>query len=350
MRLLLQTLILLLFSSLPMHASAVIPFPVPGSKNSIQPDNRPLLQGTFIQLLERNGTWNKERWEKLFDTLQALGLRQIVVQWTLLDNRAFYVTQTFEQVSSPPLETILELADSRGIEVYLGLAADSCYWEMIKQPIQQRSEYLKRLRWKSERVAQEMALVATKHPSFKGWYIPEEIDDLAWRSPQSREQLYGHLTQLSAFLKKLTPGGMVLLSGFSSAHMNPASYEVFWRSLLREASVDMLLFQDGTGTNKLSGELLPHFLRAVRSATDANGKRLQVVVELFTMTSESPFTAMPAPISRIMQQLQSAHDYATGGITSFSVPDYMSLEGGSAATELLKDYQKYKGGGLLTTP
>jgi hypothetical protein len=320
------------------------------SENSGNPEKQPLLNGTFIQLVDQNGSWNRDRWERLFDSFDAIGVRQVVIQWTLHDKKAFFVTKTFEQTPLPPLETILQLAEARGIELYIGLAADSNYWEMIKLSPSRQETYLNRLRWKSERVAQELAAIASKYKAFKGWYIPEEIDDLNWRPSKARELLYGHIRQLSGFLKKLTPGGVVLLSAFSSARMDPDSYETFWNGMLRETSVDILLFQDGAGTAKLPSELLPHYLQAVKNATDANGRKLQIVVELFTMVSESPFKAVPAPILRVKQQLQVADDYATDGINSFSVPDYMLLEGDNAAIELLQNYQKYKGGGHLVTP
>ncbi len=286
----------------------------------------------------------------MFDSFQAIGLRYVIVQWTLHDNMAYYATRTFEQVPRVPLEIILELAEKRGIDLYLGLAAESQHWEMVRQSFDRQQEYLKRLRWKSERVAQEVAVVATRYKAFKGWYIPEEIDDLTWRSPQLRELLFQHLKQLSGFLKKVSPDGLVLLSGFSNARMNPDSYEAFWNKLLGGTSVDVLLFQDGAGTAKLPLEILPRYLKGLRKTTDANGKKLQVVVELFTMVSESPFEAKPAPFCRVKQQLRIAGEYASDGITSFSVPDYMSAEGGGAAMELLHDYQKYTGGGLSTAP
>jgi hypothetical protein len=347
----LKIMFLQLFSLFVAVAAGAATMTGAGAGTSNIPEYRPLLDGTFIQLLEQNGDWNRARWERLFDSFQALGLKQIVIQWTLQDNRAFFTTKTFEQVPQPPLETILELAEARGIELYLGLAADSSYWEMIKQSLARQEEYLNRLRWKSERVAQEVAPVATRYNAFKGWYIPEEIDDLTWRPPKARVLLlYRHLKQLSGFLKKLTPRGKVVLSSFSHARMDPDSYEAFLHDLLREASVDILLFQDGAGVAKLPGELVPLYLKAARNAADANGKKLQVVVELFAEVSESPFKAIPAPIPRIIQQLQMAAGYATDGINSFSIPDYMSHEGGAAAMELLRDYQKYKKGGHWDTP
>lgn len=305
-----------------------------------QRSERPVLNGTFIQLLEENGKWNSTRWERLFDFFQSVGLTEVVVQWSLLDSSAFHVPNSGEPLA--PVGMILEAAESRGIDVYLGLAAESRYWEMIKQPPAGQEEYLRQLRLKSERVAREVAPLAAKYQAFKGWYISEEIDDLSWRAPRSRQVLYRHLKELSSNLKKLTPGDEVLLSAFSNARMSPDSFQEFWRDLLRESSIDILLFQDGAGVGKLPEELLPVYLKAVRAATDASKKKLQVVVELFETVSESPFAARPAPFRRVARQLETAGRFASGGINAFSVPDYMSHDGSAAAKELSEGYLRYK--------
>jgi len=305
---------------------------------------RPLLNGTFIQLLEENSSWSRARWERLFDSFRDMGLTRVVIQWSVHDDTAFYATEANPQTQAP-LDLILQLADERGMEVHVGLAAESRYWEAIKRPPAGQEEYLKRLRWKSEGVALEVSAVASRYRAFKGWYIPEEIDDLTWRQPKSRALLFRHLSELSASLRRISPGGTIMLSAFCKARMDPDTYREFWSDLLRESSVDILLFQDGAGAGELPRELLPVYLKAARSATDANNKELQVVVELFEMVSESPFKAIPAPLRRVRDQLRVAGEFATGGVNSFSVPDYMSLDGSAAARELYDSYLKYKGGG-----
>ncbi|HBA88878.1 MAG TPA: hypothetical protein DCZ75_13120 [Geobacter sp.] len=302
---------------------------------------RPLINGTFIQLVDEHNGWSRARWERLFDAFKAIGLNQIVVQWSQLDSTAFYTVGP-PGAAPPPIETILQLAQQGGMEVHLGLVAESRYWEMIKQAPTGQEQYLERLRLKSEAVARHVSPIASRYTAFKGWYIPEEIDDFTWRPPASKRLLYRHLKQLSASLKKTIPGTAVTLSCFCNARMDPAGYEEFWRDLLRETSIDAILFQDAAGGGKLPPDLLPLYLKAARSAADANRKKLQVIVELFTMVSESPFKAIPAPFQRLRLQLQTAAEFASGGINSFSVPDYMSPEGSAAARELYDSYLKYR--------
>lgn len=326
---------------------AVAAVALPAQAGEIGPSYpRPVVSGTFMQLLEKHGDWSQARWEKLFDRFQSVGLRQIVVQWAVSDNLAFYPTQSFRQAPKPPLEKILQMAEARGIEVYIGLAHDPLYWEKIQQAPLYLEEDLSRLRLKSERVAREVAGLALKYRSFKGWYITEEIDDVTWRSSRKRTLLYRHIGQLSRFLKELVPGGAVMLSAFSSDQMAPDSYGEFLQKLLSEAPADILLFQDSIGTGKLSLDDLPLYLQAVRNATDAQQRKLQVVVELFQTVSESPFAAKPADMPRIGRQLKIAARYSSAGIGSFSMPDYLFPGDGDADAPLLQDYQRYL---LLTT-
>jgi len=303
--------------------------------------SRPLVNGTFIQLHEKHGGWSKARWEKLFDQFHSLGVRQVVVQWAVSGDLAFYPTQSFRQAARPPLETILQLAEARGIEVYIGLANDPLYWEKIQQTPSYLEEYLYRLRLNSELAAREVAPLSMKYRMFKGWYISEEIDDSSWGPARKRALLYGHIGQLSRFLKKITPKATIMVSAFSGNRMSPDSYGDFLRELLAETGVDVLLFQDSIGTGKLALEHLPLYLRALRDAADAHGKKLQVVVELFQVVSESPFGAKPADMKRVGRQLKIAADFANAGIGSFSIPDYMFAENGDADASLLQEYRRY---------
>lgn len=331
-----------LFILLPSGFASALPLPGPdasGGETAALPAGRPVLAGTFIQLVDEHNGWSRARWERLFDAFSTIGLKQVVVQWSRLDGTPFYVAGPS---GAPPVETVLQLARQRGMEVYLGLASESGYWEMIKQGPAGQEQYLERLRLKSEAVARDLYPTASRYSSFRGWYISEEIDDFTWRPPASRRLLFHHVKQLSASLKKTAPGAAVALSCFCNARIDPNSYEELWRELLRKSSVDVLMFQDAAGAGKLPPDLLPLYLKAARKAADANGRKLQVIVELFAMASESPFKAIPAPFQRVQRQLQAAEPYASGGIGSFSVPDYMSPEGSPAARELYESYLKYR--------
>jgi hypothetical protein len=191
----------------------------------------------------------------------------------------------------------------------------------------------------------EIEPLARKYRSFAGWFMNEEIDDINWHEPAATSALHSYLQRVSDFLRLALPGAPVAISGFSNAHGPPAQLEAFWRELLSAApAIGTVLFQDGIGVRKLTLENLPRYLRAVRAATDATGRRLWSVVELFEQTGGPPldsgeFRASAAPFSRVAAQMQVEAACAST-LIAFSAADYM-LTPAQGAADLLSSYQAY---------
>lgn len=302
------------------------------------------MDGTFLQLLEEHGNWTDERWKQLFDDLHSLGIRRLIVQWSVADGLAFYPSTQFRGVKGAPLEKLLQAADAAHFEVTVGLLHDSDYWTNIKQDPPLIATYLRNLRAKSLATVAELLPILNTHPSVGGWYISEEIDDITWRKPDARSVLLEHEASLAAELKRKTPTWSVSISAFSQAQSSPAGFEHFWGEFLSRVQVDTVLYQDGVGVAKLDMNGLPVYLQAMRNAAEKNHRCLTVVVELFRQTSgpplnDSPFAAVPAPIERIGCQLALADKFASGGIIGFSVPEYMTPQSGEPAAKLFNDYQ-----------
>ena len=281
--------------------------------------------------------------DNLFNTLKGIGIHDLIVQWSVLNGSAYYSSKTLHSVANAPLEKLLSGADRFGMKVSVGLVHDSGYWTEIERP-GAAAGYLASLRSRSTKVAGELAPMVKKHAAFQGWYIPGEVDDINWRTPEARRVLLEHLSLLEKELHRLVPTATVAISTFSQAQSSPDAYQQFWDELFRSTSVNVVLFQDGVGVNKLELDEVPVYLRAIRAAADKNGRLVQVVVELFRQVSGPPldnsaFKAVPGPVDRIRAQMALAAEYATGGITGFSVPEYMTPQGGSAAGELLLQYQ-----------
>ncbi len=301
------------------------------------------LDGTFIQLWKTHEDWGPSQWEELFETFERMGLSKLVVQWTLYDETAYYDSHTYESLEDPPLERILEMADRADMKVVLGLAHDSGFWAKIVRDRALVEVFLKRLRLRSQSVALELAILARDHASFGGWYLSEEIDDSNWLEPERRELLEEHLREMVEFLHALSPTVPVAVSGFSKGRCDPISLEGFWRDVLKEAPVDLVLFQDGIGALHLELPYLSHYLSAVSRAVESRGGELGVVVETFRQVSgaplnQEPFRAEPANIDRIERQLEIATSFAPEGRFAFAVPDYMSPTAGPEAERLYRSY------------
>jgi hypothetical protein len=310
----------------------------------VDPAASPRLSGTFIQLLEEHGKWTDAQWDSLFETLNRIGIHDLIVQWSVLDGSAYYSSGTIRSVANAPLEKLLTEADRFGMSVLAGLVHDTGYWSKIQRGPEAAATYFTNLRARSVAAANELSPIVRKHASFKGWYIPEEIDDINWRTAEARRILFGHLSALGKELRRLTPHATISISAFSQAQCSPEAYQQFWDELFQGTPVNLVLFQDGVGVGKLELNELPVYLQAVRDAAKKNDRMAQVVVELFRQVSGPPldnaeFRAVPAPLERIRAQMALAAQYSIGGIAGFSVPEYMTPLGGDAAAELLSQYE-----------
>ena len=307
-------------------------------------NNTSALQGTFVQLLSHHNEWTKNEWRTLFRHFKSLQLSQIIIQWSVLDKTAFYRSKSYQNTSTPPLKTILELADEYQINVLIGLAYDTKYWDRIQNHPSQLQAHFQDFYKRSFLAAKEILPQAIQHSSFQGWYISEEIDDINWHQSNSQKILFRYLNRLTQHLHALTPNKKIALSGFSNAALTPQEFQFFWQTLLASANIDIVLFQDGIGVNKLQLDNLPSYFNAMQHATTKTNTELQAIIEIFTQVSGSPinnkpFKAIPAPLDRVTQQLTIAEQYAQQNI-AFSIPEYMTPEAGIQANKLYQNYRK----------
>src|SRR5919204_2208729 len=281
----------------------------------------PRLSGTFLQLWSTHGAWPEDTWQRLFGYLERLRVGEIVIQWSLYDDLAFYPSARHAHVPQPPLPLIMRLAAERRMSVLVGLASDSAFWNKIARGPELVESYLKAQRARSESVAREVMPLVASEASFAGWYISEEIEDGTWKDPRARTILIDHLRELAAALRVVTPAARIGISGFSNAQTQPSTFGEFWTRLLQAAPIDVFMFQDGIGARKQRLSFLPLYLEAARDATRASGRQLQVIVELFEQTGEAEsFAAIPARMDRIERQVELASAYsAPTGVIGFSI-------------------------------
>jgi hypothetical protein len=337
-------------------AAWTVPHDVRAVARDLSTDRTVPLRGTFLQLgLDQR--WTEPRLRVLFGDVRRLEISEIVVQWAVFGTKAFYPSKAFESISDPPLETVLALADEFGLKVRVGLAHDPDFWDQIKADAQpgEVEAYLQHLHTRSETVARELVPLVSRHVSFEGWFITEEVDDVNWVLPARRRLIRSYLNHLGAALHALVPSKDVAISGFSNAYCDPSALEAFWTELLDANEIDRLLFQDGIGAHKLELLYLALYLEAVKRAVVGTGHALSVVVELFDQVAgppinEAPFRAVPTDVERLARQLSLAGAASTAGTLAFSVPDYMSPGSGLPAGRLFNDYLNRVCGDACTTP
>ena len=332
--------------------------PVAGLTAAVSPSAQPAqlcLQGTFIQLLNENGGWDKATWNALFESFHKLQLQHLVIQWTVYDQTAFYASHRFNTVPATPLETILALADRAGMQVMIGLSHDPNYWTRIEKK-DKRSYLVEERLSRNIAVAAELLPQVSMHKSFAGWYISEEIDDINWQKPEDRDTLFSYLKQLSTFLRTSRPDVKIGLSGFAGTRTPPSEVQQLWEQLLRRAgAIDIVYFQDGIGVGKLDLNTLGSYYRAIETATNTTGRKLVPVIEAFEQISDpqmsnGKFVAAPSSIDRLTRQIGIAQQYAGRWIT-FVVPEYLTPSGGERAQKVYGEYlQRMQTAGVRCAP
>ncbi|SEG21579.1 protein of unknown function [Nitrosomonas ureae] len=228
------------------------------------------------------------------------------------------------------------------MKVNIGLVHDYEYWNQITKNSNHIKTYLDNLLSRSKLAADQITSIAINYKSFNGWYITEEVDDINWKDDYKKELLFSYLERLGDSLEKLTPGYQIAISGFCNGQIEINEFNKFWNQLLKRTKINLVLFQDGIGTNKLTFSNLPDYLAAFKKAAIDNQRELGVIVEIFRQTDGYPinkktFRAVPANLYRINRQRQLASKFSPN-IIAFSIPDYMMPIAGNAGKFLYNRY------------
>jgi len=304
----------------------------------------PALSGTLLQLSAEHLRWTHVEWTRLFDDFERLHISRIVIQWVVSDGTSFYAPMP--DVTKPPLLEILGAAETMPLQVLVGLIFDPNYWDRIAGSPDSTAAYLADREARSIRVVNELLPIVEPYRCFKGWYLCEEIDDTNWREPAPSAILHSYLHRISDYLKLVSPGTLIAISGFSSTRTAPAELQQLWEGVLHAApAINVLIFQDGIGAHKLALADLSPYLGAVLAATKSTRCALWSVTELFEQTAAVPpdtgaFHAVPAPFSRVIDQLRTESAFASE-LIAFTAPDYMLSQSNPAAATLLDAYLQY---------
>lgn len=267
----------------------------------------PRLKGTFLQLSGYVAGWDAGKWREAFGYFKELGLREYILQWSAADDAEF-----------PDAAGVIaaQVRAARG-RLWVGLVHEQEFWRRIEGPDAELSTYLDGLAERSAALGAKLRRL----PHVHGWYIPQEIDDVNWRTRERQAMLL-------RYLRRVAMKGRVGISGFRGARHPVEEFVALWRAVARRTPVKTLFLQDGVGTGKSTIAQAAE----LKSRMAASGMKVRPVVELFEQTSPAgaPFEARPAPVERIQRQLRAAGGDAVG----FSVPEYMTPLGGPEAGRL----------------
>ena len=318
----------------------------------------PRFTGTFVQLWDTHATWESARWNDLFASLRAIGVTEIIVQWTITQtnapqaNPAQAASPETARLAAAPIQLhpalpfLLQAAEEQHMQIVLGLVHDPVYWDKIKAEPDIVRYYLRQLGNTSLHAARAALLLPGSKNVVSGFYIPQEIDDKTWLEPERQSALVNYLTDLRTGLQAAAPGLPVAISGFSNAFAEPAMLEQFWQTVLKKSGIERVLFQDGVGVHKLRIQETGLFMAAVSRAAQKSGGTLTPVVETFRQVdgppiNDKPFRAVPVSLSGLHRQMAIAAAQPHTGIVAFSLPEYCSPYGIKGAADLYMQYKAY---------
>lgn len=314
------------------------------------------LSGTFLQPTEAVVARDDAAWDALFGEIAALGMSDVYLQWSAANG--VYENGVIRWPRSPAAlaRRVLDAAAEHGLRAWIGLSYTDAWWQRINRsrPLDSLRVYLRRRLFVNEAAAREVAPVAVGHAAFAGWYVTEEIDDKSWLEPARRAAVAEYAGGLARSLRALAPERPIAISGFATGFADPSGLASLWAAILAAGPIDVVLLQDGIGAGHLDEPELATVLPPLREAVTAAGRRLGIVVELFTANEPAggkseateagasaprAWSAHPAPLARIERQIAFARRWATGPIVAFSVPDYMSTLAGDRAASLYAEFR-----------
>jgi hypothetical protein len=298
-----------------------------------QPD--PQISSTFIQLYRSHHGWSHSQWEALFDEFESTQIKELIIQYGVYNNFAHFPTDDFETTDTPPLETILAIAEARGIKVLVGLNFDENYWNLLWGEDVQLSDFLNESYVRSMLAANQIYEIAQHYTSFKGWYISEEFEGRTWNYYHRLEMIISYLHDLSHDLKVLTPAASVALSTYIDSPPPAQVYHDTMTQVLADTDISDLYFQDGIGTGSVPKGTLLSYMVELKNASLENACYFHVVVELFDESY------LPASIDRVVWQILVANRVRPTSICSFATPHYMSRFGRPGGEVLLNNYLKW---------
>jgi predicted enzyme related to lactoylglutathione lyase len=282
----------------------------------VQSFKEPHLQGTFIS---RNVMADGD-WRAGFSAMRAAGLTQAVVNHAVdaSAGTARYPT------ALPGLKMVYATiplafpnADLQGIEVYLGLQSSEDWWSLSTDP-----DWLASQAALANKIADELWSLYGSQPSFKGWYLPFEADNVTFPTQVEWDLLAKFYAAMATHLHAIAPGKPVIIAPFfnpNAGGLDSAGWREMWASILKKAPIDIIALQDGVGAGNTTLADLPEWFQATKGAIADSGSKclLWSDTETFNIADWSTM-----PIGGLVADMKAVKPFVSNMI-SWSFNDYL---------------------------
>ena len=270
------------------------------------------INGTFFEFHHHNTAegkyWNPaldrftgEDWREKVHQIAKTGMHYIVIMATALYERCYFRSEVYPFADIPcadPIGEVLSEADKWGLKVFLG---NGFYGDWVAAKVNIADEGVIS---RSLRAMEELAALYAHHPSFYGWYYPDEVRIDGHFS----DVFMGYVNRCSAFCRGLTPGKKTLIAPYGTRFVQ--ADDAYVRQL-EALDVDFIAYQDEVGVRKTNAADTKPLFEALKKAHDAAGRaKLWADVEIFDFEGDVYKSALiPAPFDRVRTQLENVAPY-----------------------------------------
>ncbi len=287
--------------------------------------------GTFVQLNRGIADKTVEQWRHDFEQMTNAGITRVVVQWAADDKVSYFTNSLPFAEQYPVIERLFAGMEGIPLSVYLGLRHDPNYWtEITGREVTLRDYFLVRL---AHNLGLQKALMDafSGQKAWKGYYLPDEIDDKSWRGDGRGKFMRDYLVSMAGALKKADPGRTVAVSAFFRGRTSPDVYARTLRGLVAETGLDDVMIQDGCGESDPPFRYLPDYFKAIREHWKMEAPSVECVVEAFrrVATTNGAFAAEPVNADLLKAQLKLARENFDR-VTVFSFLDYTDPDLGAS--------------------
>jgi hypothetical protein len=277
------------------------------------------------------------QWEAKIKEIAEAGLQYLVLMATAVYYRSFYASKIYPKWKlgcDDPLEAVLAAADKYKIKFFIGAGfyGDWASSKVILDPVAARNRL---------QSLDELATLYGHHPSFYGWYWPDEAEINPYYAPE----FIHYVNTLSGQARQLKPHAPIMIAPFGTRIATPDDKYV---KQLDALDVDIVAYQDEVGVRKSKPSETSAFYEGLRKAHDRSQRaKIWADVEIFEFEGKVYGSAlMPAPFERVVRQLEAVSPWVDQILVyqylgMMNKPGSEAFAGHPESAKLYSDYQSW---------
>ncbi len=305
---------------------------------SLASDAPKAIRGTFIQLNRAHAERTMAEWTADVLHMKIAGINTLIIQWAAENDISYFRSEALPHKEQYDVIEKIFAAVGSDMKVWLGLHQENHYWAQIQGRERVLRDYMNIRTAQNQLVQRALLSRFGEQSAWVGYYIPDEIDDLNWRTPGRRQHMQQYLSLMGTRIRMHDSRRRIGISAFFRVRSTPSVFAEALSDCVSESDVDCVMIQDGAGENDPPLEHLHLYLDALLDV-QKQGRlpELWYVAEVFNRTSPpgASFAAEPASAARVEQQLRIAQS-RFNGLVLFTFMDYVSPRLGEDASQLHK--------------